>query len=107
MSPRARRTSSARGTSSVDEHAGELEVVDRHRLRRHVQIEPVSDDEAVDDVEVGSVAAVHAHHDAVLDDELRHGVARPIRRDQAELRVRRDEQLAVEVAPRRATRTAG
>ena len=36
----------------VDEHARELEFVERHRLRRHVEVEPVRDDEAVDDVEV-------------------------------------------------------
>ena len=84
----------------VDEHARELEVVERHRLGRDVEIEPVRDDEAVDDVELGRLAAVHAHDDAVLDDELRLGVVRPVRRDQPELGQRRDELLEVEVAGR-------
>ena len=82
-----------------DQHAGELEVLDRHRLRRRVRIEAVCDHEAVDDVEVGRISAVHSHDGAALDDELRRRVARPVRSDEAELRVRRDEQLAVEVAP--------
>ena len=84
----------------VDEHAGELEIVERHRLGRDVEIEPVRDDEAVDDVEVGRVAAVHARDDAVLDDELRLGVVRPVRRDEPELGQRRDELLEVEIARR-------
>ena len=57
----------------VDEHPGEREVVERHRLGGDLEIEAVRDDEAVDDVEVGGGAAVHARDDAVLDDELRLG----------------------------------
>ena len=84
----------------VDEHVRELEVVERHRLRSHVEVDPVRDDEAVDDVELGSVAAVHPRDDPVLDDEPRLGVVRPVRRDQPELGQRRDELFEVEVAGR-------
>ena len=63
----------------------------------------MGDDEAVDDVELGSIAPVHARHDAALDDELRLGVVRAVRRDEAELGQRRDELLEMEVARRRAT----
>ena len=65
------------------------------------------DEEAVDDVELGRGAAVHPRDDAVLDDELRLGVVRPVRRDEPELGQRRDELLAVEVARSRARRSGG
>ena len=84
--PRERRTSSARGTFDVDEHVRELEVVEGHRLGGDVEVEPVRDDEAVDDVEVGRIPAVHARDDSALDDELRLRVVRPVRRDESELR---------------------
>ena len=51
------------------------------------------DDEPVDHVEVGRVAAVHARDDAVLDDELGLGIIRPVRRHEPELGKRRDELL--------------
>ena len=91
----------------VDEHAREREVVERHRLAGDVEIEPVRDDEAVDDVEIGGGAAVQAHDDAVLDDELRLRIERPAGRDEAQLGMRRDEQLAIELAAARALRSAG
>ncbi len=50
-------------------------------------------DEAVDDVEVGGVAAVHPRDGAVLDDELRLRVVRPVGGDEPELGKRRDELL--------------
>ena len=105
--PRESRTSSARDTFDVDEHARELEVVERHRLGGDLEVEPVRDDEAVDHVEVGCVAAVHASDDAVVDDELRLGIVRPVRGDETELGQRRDERLAAQLAASRATRSAG
>ena len=84
----------------VDEPAGEVEIVERHRLASDVEIETVRDDEAVDDVELGGVATVHARDDAVLDDELGLRVVRPVGRDEPELGQRRDELLEVEVAGR-------
>ena len=60
----------------VDEQAGELEVGERHRLGGDLEVEPVGDQEAVDDVEVRSGLPVHAHDDAVLDHELGLGVVR-------------------------------
>ena len=81
----------------VDQLAGELEVGERHRLGRDLEIEAVRDEEAVDHVEVGGVAAVHAPDDAVDDDQLGLGIVRPVRRDQAELGHRRDDQLAAQL----------
>ena len=46
--------------ADVDEHARQLDVVERHRLGCDLQVEPVGDDEAVDDVELRRGAAVHA-----------------------------------------------
>ena len=89
----------------VDEPAGEVEIVERHGLDRDLEVETVRDDEAVDDVEVGRAAAVHARDDSVLDDELRLRIVRPVRRDEPELGQRRDELLEVEIA-RRARREA-
>ena len=57
------------------------------------------DDEAVDHVEVGGRAPVHPDDDPVLDDELRLGVVRPAGCDEPELGERRDELLAMEIAP--------
>ena len=109
-----RRRETARKTDELGargierhEHPGELEVVDRHRLFRDVEVEAVGDDEAVDDVEVGCVPAVHAHDDAVLDDELRRGIPRPVRRDEAQLRVRARRAAPCGGRAARATRTAG
>ena len=51
--PRESRTSSARETFDVDEPPRDLEIVERHRLGGDVEVEPVRDDEAVDDVELG------------------------------------------------------
>ena len=65
------------------------------------------DDEAVDDVELGRITAVHPRDDPVLDDEPRLGVVRPVRGDQPELGQRRDELLEVEVARSRARRSDG
>ena len=84
----------------VDEQVRELELVERHRLGHNVEIEPVCDDEAVDDVEVRGLASVHARDDPVHDDQLRLRVVRPVRGDQPELGQRRDELLEVEVARR-------
>jgi hypothetical protein len=43
------------------------------------------DDEAVDDVEVRRLAAVHASDGAAFDAELRLRVVRPVRGDEPEL----------------------
>ena len=43
----------------VDEHACELQVGERHRLGGDLEVEPVRDEEAVDDVEVGGRLPVH------------------------------------------------
>ena len=69
----------------VDEQARELEVGERHRLGGDLEVEPVGDQEAVDDVEVGGGLPVHPRDDAVLDHELGLGVVRPVHRDEAEL----------------------
>ena len=94
VSPRERRTSSARGTSTSTSRRASSCVVERHRLRRDVEVEAVRDDEAVDDVEVGGVAAVDARRRRRPRDELRLGIVRPVHRDQPELGDRRDELLA-------------
>ena len=90
----------------IDEQARELEVGERHRLGRDLEVEPVRDEEAVDDVELGRGPPVHPHDDAVLDDELRLGVVRAVQRDEAELRRRRHEHLAPQLL-RGAGREAG
>ena len=77
VSPRESRTSSARGTSTSTSIRAIVELVDRHRLGRDLEVEPVCNDEPVDHVEVGCVAAVHARDDAVLDDELGLGIVGP------------------------------
>ena len=101
------RTSSARGTSTSTSMRAIVEIVERHRLGGDLEVEPVRDEEAVDDVEVAGGTAVHPHDDAVLDHELGLRVVRAVRRDEPELGVRRDEQLAAELARRRATRSGG
>ena len=78
----------------VDQHARDRLVGQRHRLGGDVQVDPVRDEEAVDHVEVGRRSPVHPRHDPVLDDELRLGVVRPVRRHEPELGQRRHEQLA-------------
>ena len=87
------------GPRNVDVHeqAGDLEVGQRHRLGRDLEIEAVRDEEAVDHVELGRGPAVHAHDDAVLDHELGLRVVRSVQRDETELRQRRHEQLAPEL----------
>ena len=77
----------------VDEHAREPLVGERHRLVGDLQIEAVRDEEAVDHVEVRSIAAVEPHDAAVLDDELRLGVGRPVGGDEPQLGPRLDEHL--------------
>ena len=62
-----------------------VEVGERHRLGRDLEVEAVRDEEAVDHVEVGRVASVHPRDDAVGDDELGLGIVRPVRRDEPEL----------------------
>ena len=83
----------------VDEPACDLLVGELRRLRGDVEVEAVARDEPVDDVEVLGAAAVHRHHPAVLDLEPRLRVVRPVHRDQPELRVGRDQDLAPELAP--------
>ncbi len=83
----------------VDEHAAECEVVERHRLDGDTEVETVRHDEAVDHVEIRRGASVQAHDDAVLDEQLRLGVAGPSGSHEAELGMRRHEQLAIELAP--------
>ena len=78
----------------VDEHAREPLVGERHRLLGDLQVDSVRDEEAVDHVEVRSVAAVEPHDAAVLDDELRLGVGRPVGGDEPELGPRLHEKLA-------------
>ena len=99
VSPRESRTSSARETLTSTSLSGELGVLQRHRLGRDLEVEAVRDDEPVDHVEVGSAAAVHADDAPLDDDELGLRVVRPVRRHEAELRKRRDELLAAQVAP--------
>ena len=55
------------------------------------------DEEPVDHVELGGGAAIHPHDGAVLDHELRLGVVRAVRRDEAELGQRCHEQLTPEL----------
>jgi len=81
----------------VDEHPGEHGVLDRHGLGRNLEVEPVRDDEAVDHVELGRSATVHAGDDAVHDDELGRRIVRPIRSHEAELGQWRHELLAVQL----------
>ena len=87
------------GYADVDEHPREREVVERHRLAGDIEVEPVRHDEAVDDVEIGRGAAVQAHDDAVLDEQLRLRIERPSGSHEAELGMRRHEQLAIELPP--------
>ena len=47
-----------------------------------------------------AVSTVHPRDDSALDDELRLRVVRPVRRDESELRHRRDELLEVQIARR-------
>ncbi len=82
----------------VHEHAGELSILDLHRFRRDLQVEPVSHEKAVDHVELGGVSSVEPRDDSVLDDELRHRVVRPAGGDEPELGQRRDQLLAMQLA---------
>ena len=86
------------GDVDVDELAGERLVRQRHRLGRHLEVEAVCHQEAVDDVEVARVAPVHPHDDPVGHHELGLRIARPVRRDEPELGERLDDQLAAELA---------
>ena len=58
--PPTSRTSSARGTVGSTGMRAQRDVVERHRLRRDAEVEPVPRDELVDDVEVGLGAARRA-----------------------------------------------
>ena len=71
--------------ADVDQHPSELDVVQRHRLRSDPEIEPVRDDEPVDDVELGCRPAIHPDDSSILDNELRLRVASPVSRDEAQL----------------------
>ena len=82
----------------VDEPVCDLLVGELRCLRGDVEVEAVARDEPVDDVEVLCAAAVHRHHPAVLDLEPRLGVVGAVHRDQPQLRVGRDQDLAAELA---------
>jgi hypothetical protein len=79
----------------VDGHPGQGRIVERHRLRRGLEIQSVACDELVDDVEVLGRLAVELDDDPVADHERRLGVVRTAHRDQAEFRV--GDGKAVEV----------
>ena len=80
----------------VDQPPRDLVVGELRGLRGDVQVEPVARDEAVDHVEVSGRAAVHRDDLPVLDLEPRLRVVRPVHRDEPELRVRRDQELAAQ-----------
>ena len=95
------------GHVDVDEHPRDLAVRERHRLGCDLEVEPVGDEEAVDHVELGLGPPVQPHDAAVLDDELRLGIVRPVHRDEPELRQRAHEQLAPELLLRARGEAAG
>ena len=78
----------------VDEHPRKPLVGELHRLDGDVEIEPVRDEEAVDDVEVVRCTAVEPHDHTVLDDELRRRIGRPRGGDEPQLGPGLDEHLA-------------
>ena len=82
----------------VDEPAGDLVVVQACRLRGDVEVEAVPGDEAVDHVEVLDAAAVHRNHPPILDLESRLRIVGAVHRDEPELRVGRDQQLAAQLS---------
>ena len=53
----------------VDHHSRQRHVVERHRLRRHLEVQPVAGDELVDDVEVLGRLAVEFDDDPVAHHE--------------------------------------
>ena len=88
------------GHVDVDEEPRDREVGQGHRLRRDLEVEPVSDEEAVDHIELGGGAAVHAHDDPVLDHELRRRIVRAVRGNEPKLREGRHEELTSKLSCR-------
>ena len=84
--PAARRVTSPRGTSRVDEHPRELDVVERHRLLGDREVDAAARDELVEQVELGLGLAVELDDAAVLDAQRGLGVVRARERDQPERR---------------------
>ena len=82
----------------VDERAGQLPIGQRSRVCRCLEVEAVPRNKVVDDVELVVPAPVDPDDASVLDHELRLRVVRAVERDEPELRPRRDEQLAAELA---------
>ena len=81
----------------VDEPARDLVVRELGGLRRDLEVEAVERDEAVDHVEVLGPPSVHRDDAPAVDLEPRLRVVRAVHRDEPELRVRRDQQLAPEL----------
>ena len=82
----------------VDQATRELAVGKRRRLRRRLEIDASARDERVEHVEVLLARAVDLDDSPVLDREARLRVVRAVHRHEPELRVRRDQQLAPELA---------
>jgi hypothetical protein len=71
----------------VHSHPREGDVLERHRLLRHLEIDAVARNELVDDVEVLHRLAVEFHHGPVAHHQRRGRVVRAAHRDEAELRI--------------------
>ncbi len=92
------------GDVRVDEHAGELQRLERHRLLGDVDVDPVAGDELVDEVEVGLGAPVELDDPPVAHHQRGGRVVGTGERDQAELGVLRHEVVAADGARREVRR---
>jgi hypothetical protein len=71
----------------IDDHPSELNRVERHRLLRDGEVDPVPRDELVEDVEIRLGPPVQLDDPPVLDAERGLGIERARESDEAECRV--------------------
>jgi hypothetical protein len=92
---------------NVNQHAGDFARGGGHRALRHAEIETVSGDEVVDQVELLTPYPVQLDHNPILDLQAGRGVERAVEGYQADFRPRFDEGLAVDGSLRKFFRTLG
>ena len=85
---------------AVDEHAREGDLVERHRLLGHGEVDAAARDELVEQVELGLGLAVELDDATVLDAQRRLGIVGARERDQAERGILGNEVVAAD-RPRR------
>ena len=80
----------------IDDEPGVVRVVERHRLVGDREVETVTGDELVEDVELRLRLPVHLRDPAVAHDDRRRGVVRRVERDEPELGVLHREAVEVD-----------